>query len=452
MSSIFDKFKNFWLNQNPRTRKINRNIVYSLIIRGIGILISLILVPITLDYLNNYEYGIWITLNSILTWINFFDIGLGNGLRNKLAEAVAHKDLKLGQKYVSSTFFLTALISFSICVLMLVANQYINWNYLLNVDASVNNLKLIVGATLISICIGFVTRNVGIIYLSFQQTWINGLLACLGSLLSLLWIIVMKLTMNPSLLWVAIAYSFSPVIIYLIAYPITFYKKYPELRPTLRSIKAKYFKSLGGLGIKFFILQMACLIIFSTSNFIVSHIFTPAEVTPYNICFKYFNLIVMTFGIISAPFWTAITDAYTKQDVTWIKINVKKMMRICLLLCLILVIMIFVSKPIFIWWVGNDVIIPYSLSISLAVYTAIYLWTSMCCCYSNGTGKLEGQIYSMSIAAVCFIPLSFALANLWGVIGIAYAMGVVLLVPSIWLTKEYIKSIKELEYQACSKG
>ncbi len=31
---------------------------------------SLILVPLTLGYLDAYEYGVWITLNSVLTWIN----------------------------------------------------------------------------------------------------------------------------------------------------------------------------------------------------------------------------------------------------------------------------------------------------------------------------------------------------------------------------------------------
>ena len=52
-------------------------------------LISLLLVPLTIDYLNPTQYGIWITLMSVIAWFNFFDIGLGNGLRNKFATAKA---------------------------------------------------------------------------------------------------------------------------------------------------------------------------------------------------------------------------------------------------------------------------------------------------------------------------------------------------------------------------
>ena len=75
-----------------------------MIFKGGTILISLILVPMTLSYLNPYEYGIWLTLSSTLAWIYTFDIGLGNGLRNKLTEALALNDLKLARIYVSTSF------------------------------------------------------------------------------------------------------------------------------------------------------------------------------------------------------------------------------------------------------------------------------------------------------------------------------------------------------------
>lgn len=441
-NTILIKINQFWFNTNPRTKKINHNIVYSTLIRGIGILITLILVPLTLDYLNAYEYGIWITLSSILTWINYFDIGLGNGLRNKLAEAIAKNDLKLGQQYVSSTFFLISLISIGICIILLTVNRFINWNLLLNVDTSINNLKLIVAVTLISICANFIMRNVGVIYLSYQQTWINGLLTCLGSFLALIVIFIMRLTIAPNLLFVAIAYSFSPVVINIVAYPITFRRKYPKLKPNLSTVKIQHFKSLGGLGVKFFFLQVSYLIIFTTSNFIISKIFSPAEVTPYNICFKYFNLVFMIFGIITGPIWTAITDAYTKHDIRWIKWNMKKLIRMCFLLDILLGIMIMISQPIIRWWVGSNVMIPYSLCISIAIYTAIHMWSSLFSYYSNGTGKLKPQLYSMIIAAICFIPLAYYMANMLGVIGVSYAMALVLLIPTSVLAIVYYYSIR----------
>ena len=54
--------------------------------------IGLVLVPLTINYLNPTKYGIWITLSSVIGWFSFFDIGLGNGLRNRFAEAIANND------------------------------------------------------------------------------------------------------------------------------------------------------------------------------------------------------------------------------------------------------------------------------------------------------------------------------------------------------------------------
>ena len=86
-------FKTFFKG-DQRSIKAKKNIIASFLIRGIDALIYLLLVPITLGYLNPYEYGVWLTLNSILVWFNSFDIGLGNGLRNKLTIALAENDLK----------------------------------------------------------------------------------------------------------------------------------------------------------------------------------------------------------------------------------------------------------------------------------------------------------------------------------------------------------------------
>ena len=105
-----------------RTKKAKQNIAASIVLKVIDTIAYLLIIPVTIGYLNSYEYGIWLTINSILTWIYSFDIGLGSGLRNKLAIAIAANDDNLGRKYVSTTFFslvvlmiFIALVGFIIC-------------------------------------------------------------------------------------------------------------------------------------------------------------------------------------------------------------------------------------------------------------------------------------------------------------------------------------------------
>ena len=102
--NLIDRIKNKFNNSDGRSSLIVKNILASFFIKGWSVLVQLMLVPTTLACLGVYENGVWLTISSVLIWIDNMDIGLGNGLRNKLAEAMAHNDYAKGQQYVSSTF------------------------------------------------------------------------------------------------------------------------------------------------------------------------------------------------------------------------------------------------------------------------------------------------------------------------------------------------------------
>ena len=107
MNEMFDKLltvsKSFFKG-HERTVKAKKNIIASVFIKGLSMIVGFLIVRITLDYLSQNTYGIWLTLTSFLAWFSFFEIGLGSGLRNKLAEALAVKNYELGKSYVSTTY------------------------------------------------------------------------------------------------------------------------------------------------------------------------------------------------------------------------------------------------------------------------------------------------------------------------------------------------------------
>ena len=439
--SLLNKVSQFWNNPDKRTRRVNRNVVYSFGVKGAGILVSLMMVPLTLNYLSRYEYGIWLTILSVLNWINYFDMGLGNGLRNKLAVSIAREDMNKARIYVSSTFALLSLISVFLCVVALIISKFVDWNSFLNVNESVDNLRTVIEIVLVCICANFVLKTIGIIHVSYQNAWINNLLTFLGSLVAFIWVFILYKTTPPSLLNVAIAVSTSPLIVYVLSCPITFRYQYKELSPKISAVRVKEALSLGGLGIKFFLLQFACLVIFSTSNIIISKVFTPADVTPYSITYKYFNVLSMVYMIIINPLWTAITDAYTRKDYKWISISMKKMMHVWMLSVGALAIMVLLSKIVFRLWIGDTLDIPYGLSIAVAIYMAIFMWTNLFSSYVNGVAHVGTAIYTMLAAAAIFIPLAVSMSRTFGIVGIPYAMGAVLLIPGIALAMQYRKEI-----------
>ena len=61
------------LNSNMRS-----SMVQAALFKGVSILLSLAYVPVVLNYLGDYKYGVWAVVLSILSWISYFDLGIGN--------------------------------------------------------------------------------------------------------------------------------------------------------------------------------------------------------------------------------------------------------------------------------------------------------------------------------------------------------------------------------------
>lgn len=433
----------FFSHGNERSLRAKKNIMISLVFKGLSIAVSLMLVPLTLNYLDQTRYGIWLTLTSILGWMYFFDIGLGNGLRNKFAEAKVYGNVAQGRMYVSTTFALLALISMGLLLLFAVINPFLDWTKILNTDAS---LAHELGKTVLIVfsffCIQFVFRLVSTILSADQKPAMSDFLNLCSNALSLVIIFVLAKVTAGSLLGISFAYSVTPVLVLLIAAFTMFKGKYKEYTPSVKYINFSQINDLIGLGVKFFIIQLAGIALFTTTNIITSHLFSPAEVTPYNIAFKYFSVVTMVFSIILSPFWTAYTDAYHKKEIIWIKQTTKKLVAIWGISCVVLVVMVIVANWVYRLWVGSEIYIPVSLSIMIALFVAISSWNTIFASFINGVGKIKLQLYYAVSVGIINIPLSIALAKLLnGVEGIVLSTCLCLLAGSVWVPIQYVKIV-----------
>src|SRR5438309_10474782 len=133
---------------HERSVKAKKNIATSFLVKGASIAISFLLVPMTIHYVNPAQYGIWLTLSSVITWMSFFDIGFTQGLRNKFGEARAQGNTLLARIYVSTTYYYLAIIFSTLWLILLCVNQFISWHTLLSIPVSmekeVSRLAIIV--------------------------------------------------------------------------------------------------------------------------------------------------------------------------------------------------------------------------------------------------------------------------------------------------------------------
>jgi O-antigen/teichoic acid export membrane protein len=172
------------------------------------------------------------------------------------------------------------------------------------------------------------------------------------------------------------------------------------------------------LGIKFFIIQIAALVLFNTNNIIVTQLFGPEEVTTFNVSFKLFSVITMIFSIIAGPLWSAFTDAYAKEEFAWIKSTLSKMKKVWGLLIIFTILVLLSSPWIYKVWIGNSVMVPFALSAAMSSYVIVYIWQTIHVFFLNGIGKIKLQLYLVIFSGVINIPLAIFLGKKLGLVGI----------------------------------
>jgi O-antigen/teichoic acid export membrane protein len=409
---IFSFFSFFRSNDSQRSRLVKRNIIYSFLLKGISIFIGLLFVPLLLDYLDTERYGIWLTVTSIVSWFTFFDAGLGNGLRNKLTETLAKGQTVLAKEYVSTTYAIISIIFIGILILFYCINPFLPWKKILNTSSvPERELSLLALVVFTFFLLKFIFNLVGIISMADQRPAVNNAFSPITNIISLIFIYILSLTTKGDLILMGFVLSISPVFVLLIASLFLFRTRYKYLRPEIKDIRWKHSSSLLGLGVKFFIIQIAAIILFTSSNIIITQILGPEQVSIYNIAFKYFQIPVMFYGIIMTPIWSAVTDAYVSKDYNWLKNTLSYLNKFSFLFFIGIIIMLVFCSSIYKIWIGQKIHIPFVVSLSMAIYASINIFLSPYSQFINGMGKLYIGIRIVIFSMLLYIPLAILLAK-----------------------------------------
>lgn len=400
-------------NNNDRSNVVKRNAVLSLLLRGVGIMMGFLLMPLSIFFVGKNEYGIWLTISSVVAWLSLVDVGMGHGLRNNLVYAIANRKMKLAKIYVSTTYFILTLIMLLVLVIFFILQPYLDWSKILNISSEMEEAtKKVVVIVFCYFCLTFILKIVNSIFFAYQKAAYTAFIDLGIQFFSLISVFILGFLIKGSLLYLCVAMCFLPSIFALIFNVILFKTSYNAIAPSIRYFRFWCVKNLIGLSFKFFIIQMAVVIQYQTANIIIANFFSVGDVTSYNIVFKYFSMLTMIFGLIATPLWSAATDAYHKNDFAWIKRVVNKFMKLMLvfiigggimLLCSGLVYDIWIVR----WTENQEIILPFALSFWCFIYSIFTLPGLIFVNILNGVGAVKIQFLLCLITPFLYIFLCF---------------------------------------------
>jgi O-antigen/teichoic acid export membrane protein len=435
IKSLLEKKGLIKTNSQSKTQTVVLNVTYSVLIKGVNVLLTFLSVPLLLNYLDSVQYGVWITILTFTSWFTLFDLGLGNGLKNKLIEFITDGQMETAKKHVSTTFITMGAICCGVSVMFFFLSHFLPWKTIFNIPEQL--AKQVGLVTVIMLAFTMAAMFLKLIYNllhAHQQSYKVDAINFVSQLAGFFSLVFAKVYLKSSLLTVAFLYSSSQLLALVIANIYFFQGLYRHLMPSFKNYERILVKEVVSMGGLFFLIQVAGLVMYMTDNFIISTLFGPQQVTIYNLALKYFSVLSVAWGLLLVPIWPMVTKAYYSDDLNWIKQTVKNLLKL-LMVTIAGGVGIYIFSNIFYKiWIGTAVSVPSSVNLTMLIYTLVSVFATMLSTIINGMGKIKMQAYITVILAILNIPMAILFSRIlhWGVIGIPIATTVCLTISSVF--------------------
>lgn len=398
-----------------------------------GILANLMVIPVTLKLLGQEKFGIWVTLLTVINWVSFFDMGIGNGLRNKVTECLSQDEREGAREYVTTAYVVMGGAVTAAALIYLIMSRAVSWDAVFN-SKSVDrgDMYLLMGIVVVGALINFAVSLAIQLYYSVQKASAGSLgnfISQAGTLLLLGYFLKFgTLTIKGVAL-----INMGVLVMTNLILNWTFFRGHTYLLPSLKYFRREKIRSLVMLGGKFFVIQMASVVILTTDNMIITRLLGPEHVSGYNIVSKLFSLIIIGHGIILAPLWSAYTEAYTRGDGEWLVRNIRIMYLLMLPIVAGAGVLFFIYPFIIKIWIGEELGISRSLVALFSIYTVIYTWSNLHMHLLNGLGRVKYQLPVWIFQGAINIPLSiyFVRVHNMGVNGVILGTALSLVIFAI---------------------
>ncbi|MBE6341035.1 MAG: lipopolysaccharide biosynthesis protein [Bacteroidales bacterium] len=403
---------------NERKRRLALTAVTSSVRKVLQMVIPLVTLPITYNYLNSEVYGLWAAVTQFFGLFAFSDLGLGNGLYTKLSQANGKDDLTLCKKIISNTFCILLLIAVALSIIFVTIFPFVNWAELMNAqgDETISLVPylilIIVGCKLFDIPIAIIQRT----QYALQEGYRNDIWGIMGALLSLCSIIVIARYDLGKLALLIVSTSI-PVVVSLINMLVYFNIQRKELKISFKMFDIVMSKDLLSLGIYFCLLSVLTSVGYSMDTFIVAKTCSLTDAASYSVIYKISIICSAIMTILGMPLWGANGEAIARGDIDWVKKNTRKMSLILGSCSILFTICVMLSINFILRiWMGESFKFSYPALLWLCVMQIMFSFINPYFMVLNAYGIVKKQILLFLIYTSIVFALKYYLSLKYSVV------------------------------------
>jgi O-antigen/teichoic acid export membrane protein len=406
-----------------RYASVARGALTALGARGIGLILGLVTIPLTVRYLGAERYGAMMTIHSFLAWIAIADLGLGSELTNVLAAAHGRDDERAAREAIASGFWMLCAVAVVLLAVGGLAWSVVDWPRLLNVQSklAVAEVGPAMGLAFALFCLALPLSVVDRVFISFQRGATANAWAVAANVATVLAVVLATRTQGGLVVLVAATAGTSLAVKGVNAAWLFFLHR-PGLRPRWSMVRRKAGARLLARGGVFFLVQIAALVLFSSDNIIIARVLGAQWVTPYSVTWTLFGLSQVLTNATFPYLWAAHGEALARGDGEWVARTLRRSIVVGAGVAgVILVPLTVFGESIIRAWAGPDAVPSHALVYWMAAWYLINAPMQGIAAFLNATGKVEVQMWAGLSCASVNIMLSVQWGRTHGPAGVIAA-------------------------------
>ena len=427
-----------------RYRRITLTAITSLGSKAVTLVTAVIVVPLTFRYLGAERYGLWMTMTSFVLFLGFADLGLGNGLTTRIAEADGDDDHHRVERLVSCAFYSLLALSIILGIVFALAAYQLDWKsiYGLKTSLAIHEAgfatAILVACSLANMPLGTVLR----VQTGFQQGYVADIWTACGSLLALVGILVV-VNRGGGLPTLVLAVAGLPVLATLCNWTVQFFHVRPNLRPRPALFDPTVARQLLAVGSIFFVQQCFGLIYYLSDNLVIARTMGAVAVAHYAVIQRIFSIGIVTQYIV-APLWPALGEALARQDFAWAALAARRAVLTTFGLGVLSALpLLAASRYLVTRWSGVDPGPIDLLRVGFAVWVVLVAYIATMNSILNQEGAIKRHVVIFGAASIASLILKILFATHGSVAGVIWAtnigFGVLYVVPTLLLARRTLR-------------
>ncbi len=400
---------------NPIQRLV-RNIFSNYAAMSARMAVGFVISPILVHGLGKEQYGIWVLVFSVISYLGFLDFGMKQSLARHFPKYYATKDYqKLNEVFNSSNLIYSVIGLLTIVGTLVIAFFFMG---VINVSSdleSVMRLLLIMIGVNQAISFFFMTSTaIG----PFHRYDVSNAIEIIRTIANALAIIYF-VHLGYGLLTLGII-TLATTVTNTAARRFAQQKIVPQLKYGIKFIKKERLRELLGYSVFSFLIVLGLLTLFNADNVIIGAFMSTSAVTIYSIAATLINYLRTLVSSIGVPLAPAISHLDASSDAGEIARLMRKLFRYLYYLTTAVCIGILLFGGDFIYlWMGPGFEETIRILQLLIIPACIYLPQIMSNAVFFGTGKHKTLFYVIGAEAIAKIILSVVLVQFWGLFGVA---------------------------------